>query len=114
MTEHKPESVPGPSSAGSVVLDLGAGIGALILDAPAELAGREIEISPARGGTSARRTHSLVRERRTGAGSSYAAVYPGLAAGDYTIWQDDVTPAATITIGSGQVTRYQWVRPAAT
>jgi hypothetical protein len=112
MTEHEPEYVPGPSTAGSVVLDLGAGIGALILDTPAELAGREIEISPARGGTSARRTHSLVRERRTGAGSCYAAVYPGLAAGDYTIWRDDVTPAATITIDSGQVTRHQWVRPA--
>jgi hypothetical protein len=111
MTE--PEFVPGPSSAGSVVLDLGAGIGALILDTPAELAGREIEISPV-GGASARRTHSLVRERRTGAGLSYAAVYPGLAAGDYTIWQDAVTPAATITVHSGQVTRCQWVRRATT
>jgi hypothetical protein len=112
MTE--PEFVPGPSGAGSVVLDLGAGIGALILDTPAELAGREIEISPARGGASARRTHSLVRERRTGAGLSYAAVYPGLTVGDYTIWQDAVTPAATITVHSGQVTRYQWVRRAGT
>jgi len=112
MTE--PESVPGPFSAGSVVLDLGAGIGALILAAPAELAGREIEISPARGGSSARRTHSLVRERRTGAGLSYAAVYPGLAVGDYTIWQDAVTPAATVTVHSGQVTSYWWVRRAGT
>ena len=112
MTE--PEFVSGPSSAGSVVLDLGAGIGALVLHAPAELAGREIEISPARDGATARRTHSLVRERRTGAGQSYAAVYPGLAVGDYTIWQDAVTPAATITVHSGQVTRYRWVRPAGT
>jgi hypothetical protein len=112
MTET--EFVPGPSGAGSVVLDLGEGIGALILDTSAELAGREIEISPARGGASAstRRTHSLVRERRTGAGLSYAAVYPGLAVGDYTIWQDPVTPAATITVHSGQVTRYHWVRRA--
>jgi hypothetical protein len=106
MTE--PEFVPGPSGAGTVVLDLGAGVGALILDTPAELAGREIEISPAGGGASARRTHSLVRERRTGAGLSYAAVYPGVAAGDYTVWQDAVTPAATITIVSGQVTRCHW------
>jgi hypothetical protein len=112
MTE--PEFVLGPSGAGSVVLELGAGVGALILDAPAELAGREIEISPARGGASARRTHSLVRERRTGVGLSYAAVYPGLAVGDYTIWRDAVTPAATITVHSGQVTRFQWVRRAGT
>lgn len=112
MTE--PESSTGPSSAGSVVLNLGAGIGALILDAPAELAGREIEISPARGGASARRTHSLVRERRTGAGTCYAAVYPDLAVGDYTVWQDADTPAATITVAGGQVTRWHWVRRAGT
>jgi hypothetical protein len=112
MTE--PEFVPGPSGAGTVVLDLGAGVGALILDTPAELAGREIEISPAGRGASGRRTHSLVRERRTGAGLSYAAVYPGVAAGDYTIWQDADTPAATITVRSGQVTRHRWVRRAGT
>jgi hypothetical protein len=91
-----------------VVLDLGPGIGALILDAPAELNGREIEISPAGGGVRAGRTHSLVRERRTGAGLSYAAVYPGLAAGDYTVWHDAVTPAGTVTIDGSRVTRYRW------
>jgi hypothetical protein len=103
-----PESVPGPSRAGSVVLDLGAGVGALILDTPAELSGREIEISPAADGAHARRTHSLVRQRRTGAGTSYAAVYPGLAAGDYTVWRDALTPAGTVTIDGGRVTRYRW------
>ena len=102
------ESVPGPSRAGSVVLDLGAGIGALILDTPAELNGREIEISPVSAGARARRTHSLVRERRTGARLGYAAVYPGLTVGDYTIWRDAVTPAGTVTIDGGQVTRCRW------
>src|SRR5580704_18173998 len=91
------EFVPGPSGAGSVVLDT-----------PAELAGREIEVSPASGGPDAHRTHSLVRERRTGAGTSYAAVYPGLAAGDYTVWRDALTPAGTVTIDGGRVTRYRW------
>jgi hypothetical protein len=103
-----PEHVPGPSRAGSVVLDLGAGIGALVLDAPAELNGREIEISPAAQGMRAHRTHSLVRERRTGAGTGYAAVYPGLAEGVYTIWRDAETPAATVTIDGGRVTSYRW------
>jgi hypothetical protein len=105
-----PEPVPGPSRAGSVVLDLGAGIGALVLDAPAELNGREIEISLASAGAAAARTHSLVRERATGTGTGYAAVYPGLAAGDYTIWQDPVTPAGTVAIDGGQVTRYRWAQ----
>lgn len=102
------EAVPGPSSAGSVVLEVGAGIGALILDAPAGLAGREIEISPVRGGADARRTHALVRERHTGAGLRHAAVYPGLPAGDYTMWQDADTPAGTVTIDGGRVTCCRW------
>ncbi|HEX3924160.1 MAG TPA: hypothetical protein VHY31_17885 [Streptosporangiaceae bacterium] len=50
----------------------------------------------------------MVRERRTGAGVTYAAVYPGLRADDYTIWRDAVTPAGTVTVGGGRVTRYRW------
>jgi hypothetical protein len=102
------ETVPGPSGAGSVVLDVGAGIGALVLHTPACLAGLEIEISPVSGGSAAHRTHSLVRERNTSAGTSYAAVYPGVAAGDYTLWRDATTPAAVITINGGRVTSYRW------
>src|SRR6202161_578573 len=102
------ESVPGPSGAGSVVLEVGAGTGALVLHTPADRAGDEIEISPASGGPAPHRTHSLVRERNTSAGTSYAAVYPGVAAGDYTLWRDDATPAAVITINGGQVTSYRW------
>ncbi len=60
--------------------------------------GRETEISPAACGARARRTLSLVRDHRTGASPGYAAVYPGLAAGDYTVWQDSVTPVGTVTI----------------
>jgi hypothetical protein len=101
------ESMSGPTGPGTVVLDLGADVGALILDVPAALSGREIEISPAGGGAAARRTHALVRERRTAAGASHAAVYPGLPAADYTIWADPTTAAATITIRGGRVTRYR-------
>ncbi len=100
------EPVPGPSAAGSVVLDLGAGIGALILHAPAALDGREIEISP--HGTEARRTHARVRPRQIGDSAEYAAVYPGLPAGDYTIWRDSVTPAATVTVAGSYITRCDW------
>ena len=113
------EPVLGPSSAGSVVLELGDTVGVLVLEATAELNGREIEISPVDGTRShthdhghgdahARRTHSLVRERGTAAGKSYAAVYPGLAVGTYTVWQDHDTPVGTVTIDGGRVTRYRW------
>jgi hypothetical protein len=38
----------------------------------------------------------------------YAAVYPGLPAGRYTIWRDERTPAATVTITGGQVSSCRW------
>ena len=101
------ESVLGPSSSGSVVLNVGPGVGALVLHTPAGLDGREIEISP-RGIDAPRRTHSQVRERRAGGGVQYAAVYPELAAGDYTIWRDATTPAGDVTIDGGTVTTYHW------
>jgi hypothetical protein len=116
------EPALGPSSAGSVVLELGDAVGVLVIEATVGLHGREIEISPVEGtdhrdhphdhdhdhGTHARRTHSLVRERGTAAGTSYAAVYPGLAAGPYTVWRDPDTPVGTVTIDGGRVSRYRW------
>src|SRR5229473_2525746 len=102
------EPVPGPSRSGSVILDLGPGVGALVLHAAPEMGGREIEVSPLGGGTPAHRTHSRVRPRKTGGETQYAAVYPQLVAGDYTIWEDDVTPVATVTIEGGQVTTTCW------
>jgi hypothetical protein len=122
------EPVLGPSSAGSVVLELGDTVGVLLIEASVELNGREIEISPVDGShhhdlardhdhardhphdhdAHARRTHSMVRERGTAAGKSYAAVYPGLAVGTYTLWRDPDTPVGTVTIDGGRVTRYRW------
>jgi hypothetical protein len=105
MTEHAHAA---PSRAGSVVLDLGDGIGALILDAPADLNGREIEISSAPGDAAARQTHSLVRERTTAAGTSYAAVYISVPAGEYIVWRDEDTPAGTVTVRGGQIAHFRW------
>jgi hypothetical protein len=106
MTEH----AYGPTPVGTVVLDLGAGTGALVLFTPAGLTGREIEISPGSPqAPGARRTHAAVRERPGHHRTTYAAVYAGLAAGDYTIWRDQDTPAGTVTITGGQVTSHDWV-----
>jgi hypothetical protein len=99
------ETILPPSGPGTVVLDVGAGTGALVLHTPAELDGREIEISLAGAAT---RTHSQVRARHTGAGVRYAAVYPGLPAGDYTIWRDTGTPAAAVTVAGDRVTNCHW------
>jgi hypothetical protein len=101
------EKIPPPSGLGTVVLDIGPGIGALILHTPAELDGLEIEISRS-DIPDAVRTHSQVRERRTGASVRYAAVYPDLAAGDYTLWRDEVTPLAEVSISGGAITNCRW------
>jgi hypothetical protein len=101
------EYVPGPSHAGSVVLNVGPGVGALVLLVPADLDRREIEISP-QASPAARRTHSQVRERRTAGRVQYAAVYPDLTAGDYTIWRDATSALGVVTIEGGHVTSYDW------
>jgi hypothetical protein len=92
------EPVAGPSGPGTVVLDLGTDIGALILYTPADLDGAEIEISRDDADPAAHRTHSQVRQRHMAAATTYAAVYPGLPAGEYTIWRDEHSPAAGATI----------------
>jgi len=101
------ETIPAPSGPGTVMLDLGAGKGALILHTPADLDGSEIEISRS-DIPDAPRTHSQVRERRLGSSVRYAAVYPDLATGDYTVWRDTGTPAASVTIADGQVAACHW------
>lgn len=110
-----PESPPGRqdtrvfrrcTGAGVVVLEIGAGTGALVLSAPADLAGRDIEISPDR--EPARRRHAWVRERHGDGDNGYAAVYDRLPPGTYTIWRDPTTPAATVTVAAGVVTSHDW------
>lgn len=86
----------------TVVLDIGADVGALVLYTPDAMDGWEIEISRA----GEKRTHSQVHRRDTG---HYAAVYPGLAAGEYTIWhRDDDLAVTTATITGGNVTHCRW------
>lgn len=91
--------------------DIGGDIGALILEAGASRLGEEIEISPLRqdGESVPARTHSMVRERHTDP-ITYDAVYSDLRAGQYTIWRDQHTPAATITISGGQISRFRLSR----
>jgi hypothetical protein len=96
----------GPTSTGTVLLDLGGQTGALVLDTPADLLGAEIEISAGVPGSV--RTHAAVRARPAPSGTRYAAVYEGLAAGGYTVWRDHDTPAGQVTITGGQVTSFHW------
>jgi hypothetical protein len=89
----------------SLVLDIGGSVGALIITTGPELAEEEIEISPGVDPT-ARRTHNVVRARRDrGVVLAYAAVFPTVPAGEYTVWNQDGSPYAVITVHGGQVTQ---------
>jgi hypothetical protein len=102
------ESALGPSGSGSVVLDLGPGIGALVLHTRPELDGQEIQISPQDDAAAGPATHSRVRQRHTAGGVRYAAVYPDLAAGLYRLWHTRDDTELVVTITGGTVATARW------
>jgi hypothetical protein len=95
-----------PSGQGTVVLNIGAGIGALIIHAPGRLHGHEIEVSPVTD--LAARTHAAVRARYVRDGVRWSVVIDSLPEGRYIVWRDPVTPAAEVDVTGGSVTEYDW------
>jgi hypothetical protein len=85
-----------------VMLDLGPGVGALVLHTGADLHGAEIEISPA--GRDDERSHKQVHERPVAARPLYAAVFDRLAAGSYTLWLEDVPLRRDVAVTGATVT----------
>jgi hypothetical protein len=98
------ETAPEPAR-DALLLDIGANTGALAVYANAERDGTEIEISPAHDDRA--RAHNVVRARQAGRAVHYAALFPAVPAGDYTVWGDAVTPAGTVTIEGGRVAEFR-------
>lgn len=69
------------------MLDLGPGVGALVLHTGADLHGVEVEISPA--GRDGERSHKQIHERPVNGRPLYGAVFDSLPAGEYTLWLND-------------------------
>jgi hypothetical protein len=78
--DHSVHSAP-------AVLNIGEGIGALIISTRADLHGHEIEVSPL--GDDAWRTHAAVLERRVNGRSIFAALFLALPEGAYHLWSND-------------------------
>jgi hypothetical protein len=85
-----------------VLLDLGPGVGALVLHTGAELHGAEIEISPC--GRDAERSHKQVHERPVAGRPLYAAVFDRVPAGEYTLWLDDRPLRRNVAVAGAAVT----------
>ncbi|MFC0081598.1 hypothetical protein ACFFRE_05480 [Aciditerrimonas ferrireducens] len=71
----------GPSQAGSVLVEVGPGRGALVVWVPPALEGRELAIWPA--GAAWDGSHVAVRRRELATRPRYAAFFGGLAPGRY-------------------------------
>ena len=111
MPHHGDPHTPAPSGQGTVVLDIGRDIGALVIDTPASLHGHEIEVSPV--SDPAVRTHAAVRARYVRGGVRWSVVIDGLPAGRYSVWRDPVTVLDEVNVSGGTVTEYEWAVPVA-
>ena len=95
-----------PTRDATVVADIGGDVGALVLYTAPEMCGVEIDIEPV--GRPDRRTHVAVRERRVAAGSVFAAFYPSLPAGHYTLLLPSPEGLRPVTVEGGTVTEVAW------
>ncbi|MFI5930648.1 phospholipase [Actinoplanes sp. NPDC051494] len=95
-----------PSGQGTVVLNIGQGIGAMVIHTPGSLHGHEIEVSPV--DDAATRTHAAVRARYVRDGVRFSVVIDSLPAGRYVVWRDPVTPLAEVEVAGGCVAEYEW------
>jgi hypothetical protein len=94
-------------AAEGVALDIGSGVGALVVHATREFVGREVEVSPVR--LPFDRQHADVHERHAGDGVVYAAVIDGLAEGEYHVWTGASVPIGRVRIAGGCVTDAEWL-----
>jgi hypothetical protein len=95
-----------PSTEGSVVMDVGGDIGALVVYTPDALAGLEIEL--ARRGDDRQFVHTEVRERRLPDGTIYAGVFPTVPSGAYTLLPVAALRAVDVEVEGGRVSELTW------
>ncbi len=67
------------------LLDIGEGIGALVIYTGKELLGKEIQVS-LKGTNAAKLVHTAIWERRFNGRTMFAGIYAELPVGDYIIW----------------------------
>jgi hypothetical protein len=103
---HRHHHDAGEVRAQPVVLELGQGVGALVVRTDPALGGIEVEISPA--GSDGERQHKQVLERALGPETAHVLVYDNLAAGDYTLWIDGAAVERGVRVRDGEVAELDW------
>lgn len=102
---HALEARPEHPSQG-VVVDIGEGVGALVLHAGADREWLEPQIHPVDNPAACQ--HVWVLERIVASGSVYAAVFPSLREGRYGICSPDGITTQEVEIIGGKVTEARW------
>jgi hypothetical protein len=95
-----------PSGEGTVVLDIGGSVGALVVHTPPAFAGHEIEI--ARPGDAVAFVHTEVRERVLPEGRVYAAVFVLVPEGSFILLDGPPGAVRDVVIQAGKVTEVHW------
>jgi hypothetical protein len=106
---HVPEIRPGPSEAGSVVLDIGPGMGAAVILTPVDM--NDVEIEYRAAGDQWKEKHMAVRERRGGGELRYAAIFGPLPQGLYEFrvrGSGRREPELAVTVVEASVTSASW------
>ncbi len=95
---------------GSVLLDIGGDVGALVVVMPDDSIGREVDIWPLDLlGTSYHPEHVAVVSRPTPNGSLPTLVYGALRAGDYALCAKGSTEVELrVSVAGGAVTQEDW------
>ena len=95
---------------GSVLLDIGGDVGALVVEMPASMSGVVVEIRP--GGAAAHRAHprhAAVVEGPGADGVVPSLVYPELVEGSYELYEKGTDRVElTVSVDGGSVTDARW------
>lgn len=95
---------------GPVLVDVGDGMGALVVHAPRDLVGVEVELAPTDGSAAA--THVAVVLRTAEGRELPTAVFPSLVAGRYGLWlrpaADPPVPVLHLDVVDSEVRETTW------
>jgi len=106
---HPEEQPAGPLEMGAVVLDIGGGIGAAIVEMAPMHCGHELEIR--RVGEEWAGTHTGIRPSGVPAIPGLFAIFGSLAEGDYELrikGNDGPTPPHRMKVAGAEVTQLTW------